>query len=220
MAKITDLGLSNEKVGGDVDLDNLPKTGGFLPLLQPGRYRFKLPANLNDVFDKVTSSKGERITAIFDQHAPLQIVQAPPQYKDRVGEPFQTRISNVERARGKDKIEVSDFDYLLRAVGHKTRPKTNVDYAKALLEHAGQEFDAAVEVQYSCNPNKDIYADDGNGGTAPVEGQKGCGARYYQNQVQDLKNPDGTFPERITCSGNDGACAASLRAFSQLGSIG
>ncbi len=217
--KLSDLGLKNEQVGGgDVALADLPKVGGFTPMLQPGKFRFRLPAKLDSVWDKVDSSKGERITAIFDQDNPLQIIQAPEAQKDRLNEPFQTRISNVERARGKDKIEVSDLDYLLKALGETTRPKTNAAYIQALMKHGGKEFNATVEVQYSCNPKKDKYVDDGAGGNVQLEGQPGCGARYYQGQV--TRNDDGTYPERITCGGNEGQCGASLRAMNQLGSIG
>lgn len=217
MAKLSDLGLKNEQVGGEVDFDNLPKVGGFTPLLQPGRYRFKLPANLSDIFELVESKNGQRIQAVFDQNAPLVIVKAPEVSKERIGEPLQQRISNVERPRGKDKVLVSDMDYLLKALGSTTKPKTNQAYGAELAKHGGKEFDADIEVQYSCNPNKDIYVDDGTGNTTVVEEKKGCGARYYQKDVEGLK-ADGKFPERITCSGEN--CGASLRGFSQLSRIG
>ena len=211
MAKLAELGLKNEQVGGDVDLGNLPKTDGFTPMFQPGRYRFELPTNLQEVWDTVDAQVGQRITAVFDQAAPLKVVQAPD--KERVGEPFQTRISNVERARGKDKILVSDLDYLLKALGVTQKPKTNQAYIQALLPMGGKEFPATVEVQYQCSDKRDKYVDDGQGGTTQVEGQKGCGARYYQ---KDIERVGGVYPERVTC----GECGASLRAFSQLSSIG
>lgn len=214
MASITELGLSNEKVGGDVDLDKLPKGGSFTAMLQPGTYRFRLPANLNTLFDKVTSQKGERIKIIFDQNAPLTIIQAPEQYKARIGEPFTGSVTNVERPRGKDKIEVSDMDYLLKALGHKTRPKTNKEYAEALLQYAGKEFASKVEVSYRCRDDKNIYVEDEQGSAREVPDRKGCGAKYYQSSVDKL--PDGTYPERITCAGLDGQCGASLRGFSSL----
>lgn len=214
MPSLKDLGLKNEQVGGDVDFDHLPKVGGFTPLFQPGKYRGKLPTDLSNIWDKVDSQKGERITAIFDQNSPILIIQAPD--KERVGEPFQTRVSNVERPRGRDKIEVSDMDYLLRAVGETSRPKTNPAYIQALMKHGGKEFPFVMEVHYSCNPNKNIYVPDGQGGYQEVD-QKGCGARYYQNDVADQK-VDGKFPERIVCGGEN--CGASLRGFNQMGAIG
>lgn len=214
MPSLKELGLTNEQVGGDVDFDNLPKVGGFTPLLQPGKYVFQLPAaqQLGNAFDVVESKQGKRLQVIFDQNAPLLVVSSPG--NTRNGEPFQQRISNVERARGKDKILVSDLDYLLRAVGHAARPKTNPDYAQAVLAHAGERFEGTVEVQYSCNPNKNIYIDDGTGQATEVEGKPGCGARYYQKDVADQKDEHGHYPERITCGGEN--CGASLRAFAQI----
>lgn len=215
MASLKDLGLKNDAVGSDVDFDHLPKVGGFRPLIQPGNFRFRLPTNMGNLWEKVDASKGERVAAQFDQDTPLVIVQSPGGTYN--GEPFQTRISNVERPRGREKIEVSDMDYLLRALGHKERPKTNAAYIQALMQYPGKEFSATVEVQYSCNPNKDIYVDDGNGGSQQVPDHKGCGARYYQNDVANLK-VDGKFPERIPCGGEN--CGASIRGFNQLGAIG
>lgn len=218
MAKLSDLGLTNEKIGADdVDFDNLPKVGGFQPLLQPGRYRFKLPANLVDVFDPVASKNGPRIAAIFDQSSPLTVIKAPD--PKRVGEPFTTRISNVERPRGRDKLSISDMDYLLRALGHKRKPHekySNTEYGMALVQHAGEEFDATIEFQWHCSAEREIYVDDGTGNTTKVEGRMGCGSRYYQKDVDRL--PDGSYPERLTCIGEN--CGASLRAFAQLSAIG
>ena len=221
MAKLAELGLKNEKVGGEVGFADLPKQGGFMPLLQPGRYRFQLPANLGDVFDKVDTQKGERLNAVFDQNAPLVIVQAPAQYEDRVGEPFQVRLSNAERPRGKDKIEVSDMDYLLRALG-ESKPAgvkwTNLQYGQALAKHGGKQFDATVSLSWYCNPKRDIYVDDGQGGYTEVAGTKGCDTRYYQKDVD--KQEDGQYAERITCGGKDGQCGASIRAFAGFDAIG
>jgi hypothetical protein len=214
MPSLKDLGLTNEVVGGDVDFDNLPKVGGFTPLLQPGKYTFQLPAAaaLGQAFDVVDSKQGKRLQVIFDSSAPLLVVASPTNARN--GEPFQQRISNVERGRGKDKILVSDLDYLLRALGHKSKPKTNPEYAQAILSHAGEKFQGTIEVQYSCNANKNIWVDDGTGNATEVEGKPGCGARYYQKDVADQKDSNGMFPERITCGGEN--CGASLRAFAQL----
>lgn len=215
MPSLKDLNLSNEKVGGDLDVADLPKMGGMRPLVTPGTYRFQLPKSLATCWDKVMASVGERITAIFDADSPLVITQSPGGAHN--GEPFQTRISNVERPRGKNKILASDMDYVLKALGFKGRPKTNIEYINALSSFAGKEFNAQVEYQWYCNPKKHIWVASGeDGSTAEVE-QDGCGARYYQKDVQKV---DGKYPERITCGGNDGSCGASLRAMEQLSNIG
>lgn len=222
MASLKELGLTNEQVGGDIDLNDLPKTGGFLPILQPGKYRFRLPGNLGNVWDKMAAkadgTRGERIVAKFDQDAPLVIVQAPERFKDRVEEPFQTRISNLERARGKDKILASDMDYLLRALGHTgKKPKTNIEYIQALMPFAGKEFVGEIEVSAQCRADKDIYVDDGTGGSTKVEGKMGCGARYYQKDLAPIKDDAGHYPERTICSNE--SCGASLRLNNQISSF-
>ena len=222
MASLKELGLKNEVGGEEVDFDNLPKVGGFAPMFQPGRYRFELPTNLSNLWETVDAGVGQRVSIVFDQNAPLRVVQAPEKYKDRVGEPFQTRVSNVERARGRDKIKVADLDYLLKALGwqKKIRHGQNIEYVNAMNTMGGKQFDATVEVQYHCSERRDKYVDDGQGGITKLEGQPGCGSRYYQNDVAQQKNEDGTYPERITCGGNDGQCGASVRGFNQFGAIG
>ena len=215
MPSLKDLGLTNEQVGGDVDFDNLPKVGGFTPLLQPGDYTFQLPAAqaLGQAFDVIDAKVGKRLQVIFDQNAPLQVVASPNNARN--GEPFQQRISNVERERGKDKILVSDLDYLLRALGHPTKPKTNPEYAQAILAHAGEQFKGRIEVQYSCNEKKNIWAPTGVGDAVEeIEDKKGCGTRYYQKDVADQRDEHGNYPERIICGGEN--CGASLRAFAQI----
>jgi hypothetical protein len=217
MASLKELNLSNDQVGGDIDLNDLPKTGGFLPMLQPGTYRLRLPGNLGNVWDTIAKKgdRGERIVAKFDQDAPLVIVQAPERFADRKGEPFQTRISNVERARGREKILASDFDYLLRALGHTgKKPRTNGEYAAALMPFAGKEFNATIEVTAQCRDDKEKYVDDGHGGSVKLEGSAGCGRRYYQKDIP--KNDDGSYPERIACAED---CGANLRVSNQIGSF-
>lgn len=214
---INELGLSNDKVGGDVDFDNLPEQfGGGRELLTPGSYRFRLPStkDLQVVWDKFIASVGERINAIFNNEHPLIIVQSPGGTMN--DQPYQTRISNVERARGKEKIQVSDMDYLLKALGFTgKKPTTNAAYAAALVQFGGKEFGGDIEWSWYCNDKKNIWAEDGQGGTKEIEGHLGCGTRYYMKDVP--KDPTtGLYPERIICQGNNGQCGASVRAFDQI----
>lgn len=211
-ASLNDLKLDNTSLEG-ASFDDIPENIGqsFPDPPQPGKYRFKLPANMAAIWAAVTSEKhGQRINAIFDGDAPLTIVQSPGQAHD--GEEFQYRVSNVPRERTKEKILVSDMDLLLRALGETARPKTNKAYAVALQKYAGKEFSADVEFSYRCNPDKDAYFDDGAGGQQKVEGRNGCGARYYQRDVAKVA---GQQPIRITCSNPE--CGASVRAFANLG---
>ncbi len=227
MPNINTLGLKNEKVGENIDYANIPEQmgGQFPDPPQPGAYRFKIPTKVDDIwepFDKTTGKNpGQRIAAVFDESHPLTIVQSPKGEKN--GEPFQCRINNAERKRGKKDDptapEVSDMDYLLRdAFGVTAKPPTNVAYAQEFMKHGGQEFSADIEWSWFCNDNKDIRVDNGQGGTQTVEGTKGCGTRYYQKDIEKVPaNPEDpnsakVFPLRITC----GQCNAQLRAFPNL----
>lgn len=221
MAKLNDLQLGTEKIG-DADFDQIPEQmGGYRPDPQPGTYLFKLPAKLDAIWDTIeTKDRGTRLNAIFDDANPLEIVQSPGGTLD--GEPFQTRISNVERKRGKrddpNAVEASDMDYLLRdGLGEKAKPKTNKQYADTLMKHAGETFKADIERSWFCNPNRNIRTAEGDR-TVEVEGKLGCGARYYMKDVEkvlsDPNDPNSpkVYPERITCGG----CGAEIRGFSNL----
>jgi hypothetical protein len=208
---INDLGLGNDALEG-ADFDSIPENIGqpYADPPQPGKYRFKLPASMATIWTVVESEKhGTRINGIFDNDAPLEIVQSPN--KAMNGEEFTYRISNVPRERTKEKILVSDMDLLLRALGETKRPATNKAYAQALMKYAGKEFGATVEFSYNCNANRDAYWDDGQGGQQKVEGRSGCGSRYY---MRDVAKVDGVQPVRITCSNPE--CGASIRAFPNL----
>lgn len=229
MPNINSLGLKNEKVGDTIDYATIPEQmGGTYPdPPPPGTYRFKLPTKLDDIwepFEKTTGKNpGQRIAAVLDESHPLTIIQSPKGEKN--GEPFQTRISNAERKRGRaddaTAPEVSDMDYLFKdAFSLAAKPPTNVAYATEFMKHGGQEFTADIEWSWYCNDKKDIRVDSGTGtgATTVVEGQKGCGQRYYQKDIDKVpSNPDDpnspkVFPLKITC----GQCAATLRAFPNL----
>lgn len=197
------------------DLEDLPQFGGFAPPPPPGAYRFQLPADLAsvwEVFDVPEKTPPQRVRAIFDRDHPLLIVQSP-QGKSN-GEPFETRLTNNERGRGKDKIvTASDLDYVLRALGEKTKPTNNRSYMQTLQKHAGQQFGADLRYSWRCSKDRDIRARDSAGQVQVVEGKKGCGESYYQEDVP--KSPAGEVPYEINC----GSCGALLRAFANLDNI-
>lgn len=212
-ASLSDLGLGNEKLHGDARFEDIPENLGqtFADPPQPGKYRFKFPAQMGNIWAGIDSDKhGKRINAIFEDDSALTIVQAP-NGGEAVGTEFATRISNIPRERTKEKILISDMASLLRSLGVTKTPTTNKGFAEALMVFAGKEFGADVEWSYYCSPKKDIYADDGAGGTQKVEGKAGCGARYYQSQVGKV---EGKQPLRITCGNPE--CGASIRAFANL----
>jgi hypothetical protein len=194
-------------------LADLPDFGSFEPPPQPGPFRFKLPMDLASVYDVFDATGlGQRVRVIFDREHPLLITQSlGGKYN---GHPFQTRLSNQERNRGKkgSGVVASDWDYLLRALGVKDKPTSNRGYIEALKAQAGKEFGADLRYSWRCGEDRDIRVKDAAGATQVVEGHKGCGESYYQEDVP--KGADGVTPYEITCQ-----CGALLRAFANMDNL-
>ncbi len=209
-ADFQDLDLGNDQIEVPEQLPDQP--GRYVPPPQPGSYVFRLPEDMRAIwepFDAASLGGARRVWAVFDDEHPLTIVQSPDGTRD--GETFRQRISNAERARGRDGVKVSDMTYLLRALGEDTSTlRTNQDFVRALLKHAGETFKADIEYSANCNENRNIYVQTEEGGFEELD-QKGCGKRYYQRDFDKLKQ-GGVYPDRITCEG----CGASLRAFPNL----
>jgi len=203
--------LSAKAEKEDVDFDNLPEQmGGFQDPPQPGSYRFETPKSFTGANFEEYEDEGRKYLRVkFDQNAPLRIVQSVnPDYTDT---PFTTRLSNEPRRRGKgeDAPKASDLDYYIKAVKHEgARPASNKAWAQAIIASGGKQWGADIEFSWVCNPNKNIYSVNDAGTAVEVEGQKGCGAKYYQ---RDIAKVEGKFPVRIECS-----CGAQVRAFANL----
>lgn len=224
MSGINDLDATPLNDG--VDVANLPEQlGSRKPLLPQGPYRFALPSTLKDGhFSAVESEKyGKRVSVHFDESAPLLVVQSTN--NEQNGVPFETRISNVPRRRGKgdDAPVASDWDYLNQALGETTRPASNKEYATRLVARAAkqEQFSADAEWSWHCNEKRDAFFDNGEGGLGPAQmdgaepgvNHKGCGKRYYNSSDEIASQKvDGKLPERITCPG----CGANVRAFANL----
>jgi len=197
------------------DLDELPTFGSFTPPPPPGAYRFQLPADLSsiwDLFDTPEKTPPQRVKASFDRDHPLLIVQSPGGKSNN--EPFETRLTNNERKRGKGgEVTASDMDYLLRALGEKTKPKSNREYIQVVQRHAGKQFGGDLRYSWRCSKDRDIRARDGAGAVQVIEGKKGCGEAYYQEDVP--KDATGQMPSEVTCSN----CGALLRAFANLDNL-
>jgi len=196
------------------DLDDLPTFGSFTPPPPPGAYRFQLPQDLNSIWDLIDvpdKQPPQRVRATFDRDHPLLIVQSPAGKSN--GEPFETRLTNNERKRGKGgAVVASDMDYLLRALGMKAKPKNNREYMTAVQAQAGKQFGADLRYSWRCSTDRDIRARDGAGQVQVVEGRKGCGEAYYQ---EDVPKQNGETPYEIQC----GQCGALLRAFANLDNL-
>jgi hypothetical protein len=122
------------------------------------------------------------------------VTQSPEGWFDN--ESFSFIISNVPRARGKDKLRISDMDYLLSALGEKSVPRTNAEYAHTLMKYAGQEVLVDVEWSARCNPERNIRQYDESGTPVEVEGMAGCGRKFYQ---RDIPKNEGIYMETFTC---------------------
>lgn len=225
MPKLTELGLGNEQVGEALDYASMPEQlGTFVDPPQPGTFRFKFPTRMDDLWESFDYAEGtppgKRIRAKFDDAHPLLILQSPDGTHN--GEPFTTTVTNAERPRGKktdaNRPQISDMDYFNRDVfGLAQKPVGNVGYAQEFMKHAGEEFTADITWSWYCNPKRNIYVDNGQGGYMEVD-QKGCEQSYYPRDLEKVHaNPDDpqspmVYPLRITC----GKCGANLRAFANL----
>lgn len=215
---LQDLGLKDEALptAGQA-LADLPEFGTFREPPQPGSYRFELPQDLSAIYDVFDSAKlgAQRIRAVFDKDHPLMIVQSPGGAAN--SEPFETRLSNEERNRGKkgSGVVASDLDYLLKALGVMTKPTSNRGYVEALKVQGKKQFGAEIRFSWRCDEKRNIRVKDAAGAIQEVEGKPGCGEAYYQEDLQNNgKGADGRVPTQIQCR-----CGAVLRAFANLDNI-
>lgn len=202
-------------------LDDLPEFTGFTPPPQPGvGYRWKLPDMTGSIYEPYESKAGMRLRVLFDRDHPLMILKSPGGRYN--GDTFQTQMSNERRGRGKDKaVEASDIDYLLKALGFKSRPAdgANKAYADVLGKLSGREFTSDLQFSWNCNAAREIYVlDPSTGKSVKKEGTMGCGRRYYQadrttkpDQMIPKDKVTGEYPVELKCS-----CGAVVRAFANL----
>lgn len=214
---LNDLGLKDEKLPETAGLDELPQFGAFAPPPQPGPMTFKLPGDLTNLWDtfeveKTPGVKETRVQIEFDANAPLMIVQSVGNVHNN--EPFQTKLNNNERARGKDKKMASDLMYLIAAIDGVTaaKPDSNKGYIEKVRGYGGRLFGGDMRWSWRCSKTRNIRVKDQAGATVEVPDRKGCGEAYYQEDVS--KQTDGTFPMEVQCK-----CGAVLRAFGNIDNI-
>ena len=204
---LDDLGLVDEPLPPQ-SYDDLPEFGTFGPPPQPGPYRMALPAALDKVWETFDSDRGVRVRMVRDRDNPLRIVRSPDGTLNN--DTFRTRLSNLERNRGD--IQASDLDYLLRALGEKTRPAGNRDAIQKIIAHAGREFGCDITFSWVCDPKRNVRVYNEQNQLQEVPGRGGCGKKFYQRDIQRV---NGLIPVEITCGG----CGAVLRAFANLDNI-
>jgi hypothetical protein len=218
---LADLKLNDEELPA-MPLDDLPTFGGVPTPPQPGAYRFRLPdmkVKVVETYEAVKDGKTvTRLKTVFSRDYPLQIVASPGGKAN--GEAFQTQIFGLERDRGKDKaVQASDLDYLIRALGEKTRPTKLGAYGDLLESLGGKEFGADLTLSWNCNKNRKIRVLDASGRN--VEGDKeGCGRKYFQSDKTNKpdqkieRGTNGEYPVEIACS-----CGGIVRAFANLDNL-
>lgn len=215
---LNELNLKDEALP-DLDYASVPEFGGWAPPPQPGAYRFALPKDLSKVWEAYEKDGKQFVRAVFDKDAPLVITQAKDQ--KYVGDPFETRISNQTRPRGREKVEVSDMDLVLKAVGQTSRPKGNKGYIEVMKAQVGKEFGADITYSWNCAEDRvQRVLDDQGKNIENPNGKKGCGKKFYQDdrtakpEQKITRQPNGEYPYEIQCP-----CGGIVRAFANLDNI-
>ena len=234
MGTLEEIGLLDDQTQIEIP-DEIPEEGSnYVPLVQPGKYVFQLPENMELVWTKVDSKKGPRVAAIFNRDNPITVVQDDTYDGYFNGSPVSTLLNNVEYPRGKERIEVADMYYLIQAFEahlpkeQRTKLTNNLSFVNALKKYAGRMFGATLHWEAYCNPKKNIFVseedEDGNRRAVEKEGTPGCQARYTSYardpKQQIPKNEQGFFVERfdeILVHGDPMGCPASLICNARLG---
>lgn len=203
MPSINDLTLFDEDIP-EVTPDDMPAQIGLrTPLPQPGSYKFRLP----DSFDYETyqTDKGQRLKAIFRDETAIVLT--------KTGSPLRYYSINNSERDVKGRL-VSDFAYLLKALGHTGPLKGLSAYGNELDKNAGKTFTADLLWTATCNPKREVYKDG-----EVQKGVFGCGKRFglqaYSRNGKEVfaipRDEEGRFADRFECS-----CGAIVSAFPQL----
>jgi len=223
MPNPNDLNLVEEEEAPDIDSEELARqySPSFSKPPQPLKtYRFKLAADISNVFDTFDTQKGQRIKAQFKADKALTNVTT--------GENLDYTVTSQEREYGKvgEKKLGSELAFLLSALGEKTIPafSNSRKLMAALTPHGGQEFKADVDWEVSCQVDRDAYVYDevqGKSVKSPT-GKKGCGRKwatrsYLAPKLTDgkshliPKNADSAWVDNFEC-----VCGSMLRVFVRL----
>lgn len=218
MANINDLNLLDEEAP-EQDLSQLPEppSGSFGVFLQPGRYAFRIPPGVTEVWGVDSTERGQRAFATFEGANSLQV--------EPDGKPFRAKVHSRERSY--NDVLVSDMMYLFQALGEKTYNPNPKSVIETLNKHKGETFKADVTLQANCSEGRPVYELDSTGNSVKNEAKFGCGKEYQQQgftrkkgkkagqTVLVIPKEDGQFVERFQCS-----CGAVLRSFQQLQNFG
>lgn len=205
MANINELNLGQESLG--LDYENMPEERGeYVSPVQPGTYVFELPEDLSSIWEVIQRQGKERVQAVL--HGDNALTVHLPKNEDRA---FSAWINNHPFPRGKEGIEVSDMQYLIRILEPSATPNTNPQFVDVFSRHGGKKFKANVTWAAYCNPEKDAYFENAETKAIEVaEGTRGCGENYYQKSIPRDEND--LYVDQFQCD----KCHAVVKAFPRL----
>jgi hypothetical protein len=237
MSSINALNLRDD-VTEDVPSTLPEQLGGQgLPTLLPGTHIFRIPTNVQELFetyDEVLKDEAgnpladpadptkakiiQRLRVRFDRDNPLVVVGGEDN-----DTPVTTSISNQPRNRarkGEPRIMVSDLAYLLRESLQYKGPLTkNSEWVHALTQYGGKIFRVEHGLSAYCSPDRIRYVHDPSdptlvGSIQDPTGQHGCGQRLYTSafKIPAQNGQRGGFSDIAYCP----KCSAKLRGFFQI----
>lgn len=192
--------------------------GGVRTTILPGLHLFKLPANLDQLWDEIAIEDGRpklpdgsanpsfkakitRKRLKLDRNNPLVIVGGPHD-----GDAMTVTWTTNPRVRGrKDDPKsqwISDLAYLLTvSLKDLTKAKTSDELKAAINKHAGATIRLETGLSAQCRPDRvrklSVVVDGSPLTVDDPTGQKGCGTRYYTN---DFKNAQtGKYDLELGC---------------------
>jgi hypothetical protein len=220
MADINELQIPEDEAVVET-FDDLPSQfGSWVRPLQPGTYVFTLPpvdvlSKSYETYDTVENGTPvRRVKVNFKGASRLRVLGNE--------EGYETSLTTKRVNRGGG-VLVSDFTYLLQALGHSEPISGQKAYAIALNAHGSESFQADVNWRAACDKTRNAYVEvpDGNGGTETKKSDTkiGCGAEFRTTAGVNkqgkawgaIPREEGKLVERFPC-----ACGAVLRAFTSL----
>ena len=222
MPDLNKLGFTpDEEIPAD-DINTIPEVTGSYELLQPRKYTFQLPDSSKGFNDSDAVEKGFFSKLVIDNKDYLQLnfrgkdkegnpSGAPLRVKIEGGTVYFTQLNNKAAPY---EPQVNDLLRLLKVLGHKETPKTNGDYANALLKYAGCFFGAQQVLTAGATKDKNgfavsfaSYVDPGETYTAKSTGKITIGLP---------KGEDGKYTEDIEYPNPNTGEMVILRVFGNL----
>lgn len=218
MPDLNSLGFApDEEIPAD-DIQTIPEGSGGFELLQPGNHTFTLPTAEKGFSDKEAVERGFFSKSVgSDQKDYLQVNFRGKDkgwpLKVKGGGNYFTQINNRPyTAQGK---KVNDLLLILKALGHTETPRTNAEYAAALLKYAGQSFGA--EQVLTARATTDKHGFDMSLASYVKPGDVYTGKNSGKQTHGLPKQADGKYAEEIEVNGKTLRVFGNLRSFFSVG---